>query len=139
MGRQIYEYICLTYGLFSVTRLLKISQKSKSPPPSLHLVAPDSSSNISFPTFSSKISAAQTELQACESHLADNERELEKHRIHAIRQGLKLRCEALIQCGRVWGEMGRRALSMIEDLKSVPSPANGHCEFRSFIVFKHNT
>ena len=112
----------------SITRLLKISQKSKSPPPSLLHATPDSSSSVSFPSFSSKITAAQTELQACESHLAENERELERHRIHAIRHGLKLRCEALVQCGWVWGEMGRRALSMLEGL--VPPSANGHGESR---------
>lgn len=116
----------------SVTRLLKLSQKSKSPPPSLH-VAPDSSSNVSFPTFGSKVSTAQTELQACESYLAERERQLERHRIHAIRHGLKLRCEALVQCGWMWGEMGRRALSMIENLKDVPLPTNGHGESRPFL------
>ncbi|KAF8509481.1 hypothetical protein JB92DRAFT_2946120 [Gautieria morchelliformis] len=109
-----------------VTRLLKVSQKVKSPPPSLLHAAPDSSSNVSFPTLNSKITVAQTELQACESHLAESERELERHRLLAIGQGLKLRCEALVQCGRVWGEMGRRALSMVDELSGALPQGNGH-------------
>lgn len=131
MSTNLYINLCLScFHDVSVTRLLKVSQKAKSPPPSLLHAAPDSSSNISFPSFNSKITAAQAELQACESHLAENERDLEKHRIHAIRQGLKLRCEALVHCGWVWGEMGRRALSMLEDLNGIPIPANGHGECR---------
>ncbi|KAF8576735.1 hypothetical protein K439DRAFT_1418705 [Ramaria rubella] len=109
-----------------VTRLVKASQKSKSPPPSLLHSAPDTASNSSFPTFSSKVTTAQAELQACEAHLADQERELERVRIHAISHGLKLRCDALVRCGWVWGEMGRRALSMLGELNNTPPPENGH-------------
>lgn len=119
----------------SVTRLLKVSQKSKSPPPSLLHTPSDSSSNLSFATLNTKVTVAQSELQACELHLAEAERALEQHRIKAIKQGLKLRCEALVQCGWVWGDMGRRALSMLEELNGHPLSANGHGELRLFFVY----
>lgn len=70
--------------------------------------------------------AAQTELQACEAHLAEKERELGRFRDHAIRHGLALRCEALAQCGRIWNEMGNRALSALEEMQNKPKPLNGN-------------
>ncbi|KAF8510117.1 hypothetical protein BU17DRAFT_12642, partial [Hysterangium stoloniferum] len=82
-----------------VTRLIKVTQKTKATPQSLLHMSPDSSSSVSFPSFNSKVTAVQMELQACESHLAEKERELENFRRQGIRQGLKLRCQALIQCG----------------------------------------
>ncbi|GJJ14169.1 hypothetical protein Clacol_008430 [Clathrus columnatus] len=103
-----------------VTRLIKVSQKSKASPQSLLHSASDSTSNVSFKSFNSKVSAAQMELQACESHLAAQERELETFRLSALKQALRLRCQALVQCAWTWGELGRRCLSFIDGLNNIP-------------------
>lgn len=71
--------------------------------------------NASLPT-STKLAAAQAELQACEAQLATKEREIERSRITAVRDGLRIRCNALIQCGRTWVVMGKDASSVLESL-----------------------
>jgi len=48
-----------------------------------------------------KPGAAQTELQACELHLAAKESELEA------------RLKAMVDCGWAWGEVGREGLRTI--------------------------
>ncbi|KAF8151813.1 hypothetical protein B0H34DRAFT_624081, partial [Crassisporium funariophilum] len=48
---------------------------------------------------STKLAAAQSELQACEAHLAAKERELEVKRAVAVRDGLGARARAMIDCG----------------------------------------
>ncbi|KAG5635877.1 hypothetical protein H0H81_009814 [Sphagnurus paluster] len=65
---------------------------------------------------SAKLSAAQAELQACEAHLAAKEQELAAGRTNALREGLSLRCRALVECGWVWGEMGKEALRVLDKL-----------------------
>ena len=77
----------------------------------------------------SKLAAAQTELQACEAHLATKERELDVFRIAAIRSGLQLRCQAMVECGWAWGEMGKEGLRALE-LFDGPMP-NGNGMFIS--------
>jgi hypothetical protein len=42
--------------------------------------------------------------------LAQKERELEEKRESVVRDGLGDRCKAMVECGWVWGEMGREAL-----------------------------
>ncbi|KAJ7054839.1 hypothetical protein C8F01DRAFT_1161524 [Mycena amicta] len=54
-----------------------------------------------------KLVAAQTELQACEAHLAAKEAELEIRRSALVRDGLAGRCRALAECGAHWQEAGR--------------------------------
>ncbi|KAF8907068.1 hypothetical protein CPB84DRAFT_1878705 [Gymnopilus junonius] len=66
---------------------------------------------------SSKLAAAQSELQACENHLAAKERELAIKRCLTVRDGLGTRIRALIECGWVWGEVGKQALQALEELK----------------------
>ncbi|KAF5350003.1 hypothetical protein D9756_009056 [Leucocoprinus leucothites] len=122
---------------FSVSRLLKASKNEKPPKDKgnnlssrrssvLDQRAPSSSSlslslehsyapSTPLPT-SSKLAAAQAELQACEVHLAEKERQLEGARITALRDGLRIRCSALIECGMSWAEMGRDALHATESL-----------------------
>lgn len=116
---SLFVFLFITHR---VTRLIKVSQKSKASPQSLLHSASDSASNVSFKSFNSKVSASQMELQACESHLATQERELETFRLSALKHGLRLRCQALVQCAWVWGELGRRCLSFLDELTDVPSP-----------------
>lgn len=126
----------------SVTRLLKASKNEKPPKDkdrssvpsrrnsvmsqhqhfasssslSLSVDHPTYAPNASLPT-SNKLAAAQTELQACEAHLAAKERELELIRVTTIRDGLRIRCSALVECGRVWLEMGKEGLHALEGLQ----------------------
>lgn len=67
-------------------------------------------------TTSAKLNHAQAELQACEAHLAEKEKELEEIRETAIRRGLEKRCKALVSCGWSWGERGKQALRALEGL-----------------------
>lgn len=62
------------------------------------------------------ISAAQAELQACEAHLASMERELDERRARAVRDGLSVRCKAMVECGWAWGEMGKEGLRALESM-----------------------
>jgi hypothetical protein len=55
---------------------------------------------------------AQAELQACEAHLALKEQELELRRASAIKEGLKIRCQALADCGRKWAQIGHQVLEL---------------------------
>ncbi|KDR72846.1 hypothetical protein GALMADRAFT_252135 [Galerina marginata CBS 339.88] len=83
-------------------------QESPSPSPSRPLSASFSSST--------KLAAAQSELQACETHLAAKERELAIKRCAAVRDGLGARIKALVDCGWMWGELGKEALKSLEEL-----------------------
>ncbi|TFK38358.1 hypothetical protein BDQ12DRAFT_683522 [Crucibulum laeve] len=125
-----------------VTRLIKASKSQKPNRDSLILSnqrfpsssslslspAPDSPSPAGYnspqantysapglPT-SSKLVAAQSELQACEAHLASKEHELAARRNAAVREGLSIRCRAMVECGWTWGERGKEALSALQSL-----------------------
>lgn len=67
---------------------------------------------------SSKFGAAQSELQACEAHLAAKEKELDELRVSAVQRGLEARCKAMVECGWNWGEMGREGLRALEGIDS---------------------
>ncbi|KAI6115747.1 hypothetical protein EV401DRAFT_2210762 [Pisolithus croceorrhizus] len=112
-----------------VTRVIKLSkaQKSGRDSRSSFIMHPGGSSasfsslpstanSITIGSASSKLAHAQAELQACESHLADKERELAVRRISVVREGLGARCRALIDCGWVWGEMGKQGLRALQSL-----------------------
>lgn len=122
------QFATLT-GLLSVTRLIKASKNQK--PTRDALLASSSSSTLSFVKpevpIGSKLAAAQSELQACEAHLATKERELDVMRTVAVRTGLQARCKALVECGWTWGEMGKEALRALETLE-FPSGTNGYGE-----------
>lgn len=77
---------------------------------------------------STKLENAQAELRACEAHLTAKEKELEVARVTAIRDGLRIRCDALIECGQVWVDMGRDALRTSEDLQV----GSGMCTYHSW-------
>lgn len=66
---------------------------------------------------SSKLSAAQSELQTCELQLAAKERELVSSRTAALREGLGGRLKALVDCGWVWGELGKEGLRSLDALQ----------------------
>ncbi|KIK95392.1 hypothetical protein PAXRUDRAFT_25520 [Paxillus rubicundulus Ve08.2h10] len=118
----------------SVTRLIKVS---KSPKASrdvrssllVNTTASGSASFSSLPSTNSvtagstntKLAQAQAELQACEAHLAAKEQALEARRISIARDGLGARCRALIDCGWVWGEMGKEGLRTLQVPTRVPS------------------
>ncbi|KAF4566127.1 hypothetical protein EYR36_011542 [Pleurotus pulmonarius] len=97
-----------------VNRLIKASKSTK------RASIPHSNSSSSFPSpfsstaTSSKLNAAQAELQACEAHLTVKERELEKRRGDVVEQALMGRCRGIIECGQIWVERGQRALSVLE-------------------------
>lgn len=86
----------------SVTRLIKASSSS--------------SSSLALP---SKLSAAQAELQACETQLAAKEQELVRRRASALKDAFGARCNAMIECGSVWAQMGKEGVSALETLGSL--------------------
>ncbi|KAF8151820.1 hypothetical protein B0H34DRAFT_664779 [Crassisporium funariophilum] len=89
---------------------LSIAQhESRSPSPSSRPLSSSFSS-------STKLAAAQSELQACEAHLAAKERELEVKRSVAVRDGLGARARAMVDCGWAWGEIGQETLRALESL-----------------------
>ncbi|KAJ3822088.1 hypothetical protein EV361DRAFT_886251 [Lentinula raphanica] len=117
-----------------VTRLLKASKSTPKPstnrdstfiftsPPesssTLSLKSEDPSTTYASTSFfsalspgpisaSKKLQAAQAELQACETHLAKKEVDLDSKRSLAIRDGLRVRFRALAQCGWRWSEIGK--------------------------------
>ncbi len=131
----------LTYGtlsltllpLYSVTRLIKLSKNQKPTRDSFIGTlgsATSDASQISLNSFtptvvsSSKLGAAQAELQACESHLAAKEKELDQLRASTVRRGLEARCKAMVECGWNWGEMGKEGLRALEGIEN--SPAHGN-------------
>ncbi|KAG9028167.1 hypothetical protein FRB95_006783 [Tulasnella sp. JGI-2019a] len=87
-----------------VTRLIKISkQKPKG-------------SQTNLGKSGSKLSQAQTELQACEAHLTAKQRELDEITRSAIKDGLEKRCHALETCGLIWTDKGREGLKVLQAL-----------------------
>ena len=124
------------HRLRSVTRLIKASKSTRDAHRSSRLVAPltgpASASLSSLPSTNStiagasvgpastnaKLAQAQAELQACEAHLVTKERELDARRISIARDGLGARCRALIDCGWVWGEMGKQGLKALQALSA---------------------
>ena len=67
---------------------------------------------------STKLAAAQSELQTCETHLAAKERELAIKRCTGFRDGLGVRIRALTECGGMWSEVGKRVLRVLEELET---------------------
>ncbi|KAJ6632158.1 hypothetical protein B0H10DRAFT_1976355 [Mycena sp. CBHHK59/15] len=97
-----------------VTRLIKASKpaihashSASSLPlsPSQSSFSASSTSKLAA-TSNTKLAAAQSELQACELHLAQKERALDAHRTALVREGLAARCRALAECGRLWADAG---------------------------------
>ena len=74
---------------------------------------------------STKLAAAQSELQACETHLASKESELAIKRSAAVREGLATRAKAMIQCSRIWEQLGKEILSSLDDLGIIDGHRNG--------------
>lgn len=118
-----------------MTRLIKLSKNQKPTRDSFigTLGSPvgEMSSQTSLNSFasagpaSSKLSAAQAELQACEAHLAAKEKDLDERRISAVRRGLEVRCKAMVECGWNWGEMGKEGLRALEEIDGSGSAPNG--------------
>lgn len=123
---------CPTYLMTSlsnrVDRLIKAS-KSKdtkrrslisgtggSPTTSLFSASSSSTALEQLAFTNSKLNVAQSELQACETHLAEREQELAKMRQATIVKGLKGRCSALRDCGWKWEEMAKDALRALESM-----------------------
>jgi hypothetical protein len=52
--------------------------------------------------------------QACEVHLASLEKDLEKRRVQAVRDGLGGRCRALVECAWVWEEVEKEGLRALK-------------------------
>ena len=109
-----------------VTRLIKASKQQK-PTREALISGGGSSSSLVFGEGSSKLNVAQSELQACETQLANKERELEVLRLGTIRVGLHARCTAMVNCGWTWDEMGKEGLRALESLDATTS---GHCELQ---------
>lgn len=115
----------------SVTRLIKVS-KSQKPTRDSILASSSTSTLTKAPEVqtSTKLATAQSELQACEAHLAAKERELDVMRNVAIKSGLSARCKALVECGWSWGEMGKEGLRALESLEGMLS--NGSAARNSY-------
>ncbi|KAL5531161.1 hypothetical protein ACEPAG_4037 [Sanghuangporus baumii] len=107
-----------------VDRLIKASKTNN---PKRRSLLSSSGSNQGSPVFSgshqsldqlgfsnSKLNLAQTELQACETHLTEKERILAQMRESCIAGGLKMRCRALAECGLKWSEVGKIGLQALE-------------------------
>ena len=131
-----------------MTRLIKLSKNQKPTRDSFIGTLGSSvgeASQISLNSFtsasasSSKLGAAQAELQACEAHLAAKEKELDDLRVSAIRRGLEVRCKAMVECGWNWGEMGKEGLRALEGIEN--AAANGldgqwcFVSFRNFLSY----
>lgn len=111
-----------------VTRLIKVSKSSKTTrdPRSSMILPSGSTSFTSLPSTNStlhsssntKLLQAQEELRACEAHLATKELELEALRVSIAREGLGARCQALVDCGWAWGEMGKEGLRALQSLNA---------------------
>ncbi|KAG8945178.1 hypothetical protein FRC04_001157 [Tulasnella sp. 424] len=97
-----------------ITRLIKVSKQK-----------PKGSSNAAATSSSgTKLVIAQSELQACEAHLATKQQELEEMIRSALLDGLEKRCKAMTECGTIWSQKGREGLVALEDLQNTPA-ANG--------------
>ncbi|KAI9439220.1 hypothetical protein H4582DRAFT_2142690 [Lactarius indigo] len=116
-----------------VTRLIKLSKNQKPTRDSFIGNLGSATSDASLTSLnsftpavvsSSKLSSAQAELQACESHLASKEKELDQLRASTVRRGLESRCKAMVECGWNWGEMGKEGLRALEGMEN--SPENGN-------------
>ncbi|OCH90387.1 hypothetical protein OBBRIDRAFT_825978 [Obba rivulosa] len=118
-----------------VTRLIKASKKP--PSGSLPLRTPSPSpSTSSLPSslshgklevpLGSKLSVAQAELQACETHLATKERELDGMRVSTVRTGLQARCSALASCGKAWEGVGAEGMQVLGEFNGSGQLPNGH-------------
>ena len=129
-----------------MTRLIKLSKNQK-PTRDAFIGTLGSSvsdaSQISLNSFtsasapSSKLGAAQAELQACEVHLAAKEKELDERRVSAVRRGLEARCKAMVECGWNWGEMGKEGLRALEGIQNAAANGiDGQCCSFSFVTFK---
>ena len=133
----------------SVGRLVKASSKRTSRDSVLGMSLSPPSTTVQDPTSSTatpgntpagggnvKLSHAQAELQACETHLVLKEQELERVRVKAVIGGLKRRCTALVECGWIWGEKGKEALRTLETsslyLNDDEKPSKGLGEWAFF-------
>lgn len=143
--------------LHSVTRVLKASKHEKPPkdkdrtsalsrrtsishPPrfasesSLSLSIDHSSYSPSSLQTSTKLENAQAELRACETHLTVKEAELEVARVIAIRDGLRIRCDAFIDCGRAWVDMGQKGIRISADLQIDRRTPALYIWYRNFLM-----
>ena len=134
----------------SATCPIKVSKATREAHRSSRLVAPlaglgfislasvrlttvtDSACGTSPASTNAKLAQAQTELQACETHLVVKERKLDTRRITIARDGLGVRCGALIDCGWVLGEMGKQGLEMLQTLTVNGVPHTGTSSFADF-------
>ncbi|KAF8346361.1 hypothetical protein F5887DRAFT_108876 [Amanita rubescens] len=110
-----------------VTKLLKATkhrqstgnlQRAKQFPSSSSLATNKSDFSSSVPGYS-KLSHAQSQLQACEAHLAEKENELGIRRCVIIKAGLDVRFRAMVECGWAWSEIGKEALGTLEQLTAL--------------------
>lgn len=148
--------LCVNVWVYRVTRLIKASKNTKSTrdsfinlPTSLSQSSLSSSSSphshshsqyhnplshnynplpSSTSSSNTKLTAAQAELQACETQLAAKERELDAMRISVVRDGLRARCLALVECGWSWGEMGKEGMRALEEMGGLGGAGNGYGE-----------
>ncbi|KAF7290810.1 hypothetical protein MIND_01322000 [Mycena indigotica] len=114
-----------------VTRLIKASKPAlhtSQSSGSLPLTSSPNQSQASLPfsantPTNAKLVAAQTELQACEAHLAAKEAELDIRRAALVRDGLAGRCRALAECGTRWKEAGHAGALSAQGGSSLPAPS----------------
>lgn len=120
-------------SLHRVTRLIKASKQQKPARDSVLSGSPSGSVlSITKPEVQvgQKLSAAQSELQACEAHLASKEQELNVFRTHTIKSGLQARCRVMAECGWAWGEMGKEGIRALDTL----GMENGYGTSRKYAV-----
>ncbi|KAF9039332.1 hypothetical protein BJ165DRAFT_1352237 [Panaeolus papilionaceus] len=115
---SIRDSLLLNHQTFTSASSLSLTS---SPPdsPSPGASRPLSITSLSPLPSNPKLLAAQSELQACETHLASKEHELAVRRCTALKDGLGARMKAMAECGWAWGEIGREAGRVLDGLGGV--------------------
>ena len=101
----------------SINRVIKVSKGTRSAAASATSPTGSSSSLTSHDT---KVAQAQAELRACESYLAEKERDTEVAWTRAMRDGLRARAAALVQYGVSCADRGRHALQQLDSASGHP-------------------
>ncbi|KAH7102435.1 hypothetical protein BKA62DRAFT_656058 [Auriculariales sp. MPI-PUGE-AT-0066] len=107
-----------------INRVIKVTKGPRS------TAGGPSGSSSSLSSHDAKVAQAQSELRACESFLADKERETELAWVRAMRDGLRARAVALVQLGLALADRARHALTQLDSTTS--AHAMPHLDATSF-------
>ncbi|KAI0052374.1 hypothetical protein FA95DRAFT_1675340 [Auriscalpium vulgare] len=94
-----------------VTRLLEQSRSQRTRKPSTTTLGSSNSGSMA--------DAAQEELRVSDRELTVKKQRLSALRTAALRDGLHRRCEAMIECGQTWADMGKAGMRVLEGIIDV--------------------